>query len=91
MLSYEKGFQREVHCHNFDETAYRKLKKQAFMLKSDFGYTISCELVECPGQVQKVDKVVILCHGLGYAKYGSIKYKHYRRKDIPYADESDVF
>lgn len=74
MLSYEKGFQREVHCHNFDETAYRKLKKQAFMLKSDFGYTISCELVECPGQVQKVDKVVILCHGLGYAKYGSIKY-----------------
>jgi fermentation-respiration switch protein FrsA (DUF1100 family) len=72
MLSYEKGFQREVNCNKFDLKTYRSMEKQAFHIKSDYGYILSCELVEAPERKEK--KIVILCHGLGYAKYGSIKY-----------------
>lgn len=75
MLSYDKGFQREVNCKKFDLKTYRSMEKQAFFIRSNYGYTLSCELVECPQlKEQKEKQVAILCHGLGYAKYGSIKY-----------------
>ncbi len=93
MLSYNKGFQREVDCHNFDLDSYRNKVKKSFHIKSDYGYLLSCELVDNLQQThqQKTDqkpqqkiqsqqseyhnkKIVILCHGLGFAKYGSIKY-----------------
>ena len=72
MLTYKKGLQREINCHKFDLQTYRNRNKKTFSVKSDYGYVLSCELVECPDQSEK--KLVILCHGLGYAKYGSIKY-----------------
>ena len=71
-LPYEKGFQREVDCHKFDLQTYQDKKMKSFSMKSDYGYILACELAECPNQSKK--KVAILCHGFGYAKYGSIKY-----------------
>ena len=72
MLSYDKGFQREVQCNKFNEKKYRDRVKEIFRLKSDYGYILTCELVECPDNKEK--KIAILCHGLSYARYGSIKY-----------------
>lgn len=104
MLSYEKGFQREVSCKKFDLQSYQSRRKKTFTLKSDFGYLLSCELYEPDtaeenvqenvsademdnigeqknasnrfeqGSDRKDKKIAILCHGLGYAKYGSLKY-----------------
>lgn len=72
MLSYAKGFQREVDCRKFDLNTYQNKVKRTFHIKSDYGYLLCCELVECPEHTGK--KIAILCHGLGYARYGSIKY-----------------
>lgn len=72
MLSYDKGFQREVDCNKFDLPSYQDKIKQTFRIKSDYGYILYCELVENPNKEDK--KIAILCHGLGYARYGSIKY-----------------
>lgn len=72
MLSYEKGYKREVDCKKFDEEVYRNKVKQNFRIKSDYGYSLYCELVESDHKEDK--KIAILCHGLGYATYGSIKY-----------------
>jgi fermentation-respiration switch protein FrsA (DUF1100 family) len=72
MISFEKGFQREAACRKFDTEAYKNYKKKNFNLPSEFGYILSCELMESPKPEEK--KIAVLCHGLGYAKYGSIKY-----------------
>lgn len=89
MLSYEKGFQREVNCRKFNLQSYETRKKKTFTLRSDYGYLLSCELYEPENGEEKADnqekkntgqivkkgrKIVVLCHGLGYAKYGSLKY-----------------
>lgn len=72
MLSYAKGFQREVDCHKFDLAAYQNKVKRTFHIRSDYGYLMTCELVGNPELTGK--RIAILCHGLGYARYGSIKY-----------------
>ena len=90
MLSYDKGFKREVTCKRIDEQAYQNMIKKTFNVKSDFGYIISCELIDPDNEAAESKmnnnqtsgkenpkgeiKIAILCHGFGYAKYGSIKY-----------------
>lgn len=71
-LPYDKGFKRETGCKFFDLQAYLKLPKKTFSIQSDFGYILSCELIETQSKTD--NKLVILCHGLGCAKYNSIKY-----------------
>ena len=71
-IPYHKGFRRETLCKSFDYEAYKKLPKKEFTIPSDFGYELSCELVEAQDMTEK--KLAILCHGLGCAKYTSIKY-----------------
>lgn len=75
-LSYDKGFQREVRCKKFDTKIYEKWDKKIFSLKSDYGYVLSCELIENmeESSPDNPKKIAILCHGLGCAKYESIKY-----------------
>ncbi|MDF2842203.1 MAG: hypothetical protein K0R00_629 [Herbinix sp.] len=72
MLSYKKGLQREKDCKKFDFELYNERKKENFTIVSDYGYSLCCELVEA--EDNKDLKIVILCHGFGYARYGSIKY-----------------
>ncbi len=71
-LPYQKGFQREKDCKKFDFELYNKRKKQNFTVLSDYGYPLSCELVEAEDNEEL--KIAILCHGFGHARYGSIKY-----------------
>ena len=104
-LSYQKGYQKEADCGKLDTKAYESWTKRRFTLPSDFGYRISCELIEPKGEEEgdsadtiepkweeednpagatepkgreKLEdnskKIAILCHGLGCAKYHSIKY-----------------
>ena len=72
VIPYEKGFRKETLCKSFDLDYYKKLPKKVFTIQSDFGYELSCELVEAVDNLDK--KLAILCHGLGCAKYTSIKY-----------------
>ncbi len=82
MLSYRRGFQREVRCGKLDEAAYRQWKRHSFTILSDYGYRIFCERIE-ERVIEAADaafhpaerkKIVILCHGLGNARYSCIKY-----------------
>ncbi len=84
MLPYGKGYQREINCNRIDSEEYYSWEKEIFTLKSDYGYRLSCELLDGRSQVVKEDvasevkdkpeKIAILCHGFGYAKYSGIKY-----------------
>ncbi len=82
MLSYRRGFRREVRCGKLDEAAYRQWKKHSFTLQSDYGYRLFCERIEdrvseATDTVEhpfEEKRIVILCHGLGYARYSCIKY-----------------
>lgn len=75
-LSYKHGFKREVRCKSFDHKTYETWRRKSFALKSQYGYSLSCELLEenVPQEEGKDKKIAILCHGLGCAKYQSIKY-----------------
>jgi fermentation-respiration switch protein FrsA (DUF1100 family) len=75
-LSCDKIFKNEAAEGRFDEAAYQATKKYKFILKSEFNYDISCELLEPEPVNKKVqdNKIAILCHGLGYSKYGCLKY-----------------
>ncbi len=82
MLSYRRGYKREVRCGKLDEAAYRQWKKHSFTLQSDYGYRIFCERIE-DKVIEAVDaafhpsekkRIAILSHGLGYARYSCIKY-----------------
>jgi alpha-beta hydrolase superfamily lysophospholipase len=98
MLTYGKGYQREINCNKVDSEEYYSWDKEIFTLKSDYGYRLSCELLDGRSKVMKnqglkqedkeqdsintdtkslkntPEKIAILCHGLGYAKYSGIKY-----------------
>jgi uncharacterized protein len=80
MLPYQKGYQREINCNKVNSEEYYSWEKEIFTLKSDYGYRLSCELLDGREQDQKEAarkkevKIAILCHGLGYAKYSGIKY-----------------
>jgi uncharacterized protein len=88
MLSYEKGFQRDIRCNRIDSELYQTWKKREFLLTSDYGYKLFCELIEAENKTAAggdtvtgvatatgvAEKIAVLCHGLGCARYGSIKY-----------------
>jgi fermentation-respiration switch protein FrsA (DUF1100 family) len=76
MLPYEKGLKREVNCGKVDREAYEARRTKSFCIKSDFGYILSCELLESQLTDNNIESenIAILCHGLGMAKYCSFKY-----------------
>ena len=85
MLSYHRGFRREIRCGKLNEVDYQQWKKHSFTITSDFGYRIYCERIEDKLQTEaedskqelpdnEVKKIAILSHGLGCARYSCIKY-----------------
>ncbi len=77
MLAYDKGLRMQVKCNKFNSSVYGEWKKERFQLESEFGYTLSCELLEACKQDNKKAadrKIAVLCHALGCAKFESIKY-----------------
>jgi alpha-beta hydrolase superfamily lysophospholipase len=79
MLPYGKGYQREVDCNKVNSEEYYSWDKEVFTLKSDYGYRLSCERLDGRYYYNEAvdknsNKIAILCHGFGYAKYSGIKY-----------------
>ncbi len=76
-LSYEKQFRSEIKKGRFDQNSYQNADKLPLKIRSDFGYSLSCELLR-PNSEKEMEMsgtgVVILCHGLGCAKCVCIKY-----------------
>ncbi len=70
-LSCNRSFRMEAALGKFNPEAYQKTKKQWFMVRSEFGYSLSCELLE---PERDCDKLAILCHGFSHSKYGSLIY-----------------
>jgi len=72
-ISCEKIYRMEAKRGKFDEEFYKSTKKKQFMILSDFGYNLSCELLE-PDNMNNGNKIVILCHGFSQGKYRSLIY-----------------
>lgn len=74
-LSCDKIYYNELARGKFDEKKYRDTKKTEFYIVSDYGYLISCELLEnIQNQKKCSKKIAILCHGFSCAKYMSLIY-----------------
>lgn len=73
---YEDTYRRNLEGKKFDENIYKGWNKTDFYLKSQYGYDLSCELIE-DNQDENLGeriKVMVIVHGITWSKYGSIKY-----------------
>ncbi len=70
-LSCDKTFWMEARLGKFNAEAYEKTRKLRFNVRSDYGYPLSCELLE---PKREGEKLAILCHGFSHSKYGSLIY-----------------
>ncbi len=88
-LACDRIYRMEVKKGRFDEALYKRTKKKELMILSDYGYYISCEMLEpetsfiqclLPNEVsnETVDEaglpVAIMCHGFSQGKYRSLIY-----------------
>jgi fermentation-respiration switch protein FrsA (DUF1100 family) len=80
-LSCDRIYQIEVKKGRFDEVAYKRTKKKLFMISSDYGYDLSCEILEPEESfATRWDAIIpqtpiaILCHGFSQGKYRSLIY-----------------
>jgi len=75
-LSYDKLYEREVAEGKLNEKEYQAMNKSKFIITSDFGYPLSCELLETDYTKQNNadKKIAVLCHGFTCAKYSSVLY-----------------
>lgn len=71
-VSNERIFRIGAKTGRFDENAYYRTKKKRFTILSDYGYYISCELLEPEGECH--NQIVILCHGFSQGKYRSLMF-----------------
>jgi alpha-beta hydrolase superfamily lysophospholipase len=53
MLPYGKGYQREINCNKVNSEEYYSWDKEIFTLRSDYGYRLSCELLDGRNQDMK--------------------------------------
>jgi fermentation-respiration switch protein FrsA (DUF1100 family) len=79
-LSCHKIYKIEAKRGSFDEGMYKRTRKKRFMLLSEYGYLISCELLE-PEEasrsryhIRQKTPIAILCHGFSQGKYRSLIY-----------------
>lgn len=79
-LSCDRIYQMEAKNGRFDEKAYKRTKKKQFMIPSDYGYLLSCELLEPEEKAATrygtwyQTPIAILCHGFSQGKYRSLIY-----------------
>lgn len=86
-LSCDKIYRIEAKTGKFNEIAYKNTKKRKFMITSDYGYNLSCELLQQPDgtpdgaryqhnwcQAPNPDVIAIICHGFSQGKYKSLIY-----------------
>ncbi|TAH66915.1 MAG: alpha/beta hydrolase [Anaerolineaceae bacterium] len=85
-LSCDRIYRMEAKSGKFNEAAYKSTKKRRFMISSDYGYYLSCEILEPEEPIdsrqctrygtwyQKQTPIAILCHGFSQGKYRSLMY-----------------
>lgn len=73
---YEYTYKRNLHKKNFDENLYHGWIKSDFFIPSQYGYNLSCELLESDiyENIGEKIKIMILVHGITWSKYSSLKY-----------------
>ena len=70
-VSTKREYKMGVKLGRFCEETYKNTKKKKFMIYSDYGYNLSCELLESG---LPDNKIAILCHGFSHGKYKSLIY-----------------
>lgn len=73
-LSSDRLYRMEVNMGRFDEATYMGTLKKKFMIKSEYGYYLSCELLEPKTSDYKLIPIAIMCHGFSQGKYRSLIY-----------------
>lgn len=79
-LSCDRIYRMEVKKRRFDEELYKSTRKKQFMILSDYGYSLSCELMEPEEAFASRYRacyqtpIAILCHGFSQGKYRSLIY-----------------
>lgn len=74
-LSCDRIYRMEVKAGKFNEELYKQAKKMQFRVLSDYGYYLSCELLDGSTLNQKNRvPIAILCHGFSQSKYRSLIY-----------------
>lgn len=74
-LSCENVYRQEVRRGRCPKDFYQTVRKKQFIIPSQFGYDISCELLEPDNKQQEAyTKLAILLHGFCHAKYGCLVY-----------------
>ncbi|MEG2289206.1 MAG: alpha/beta hydrolase [Clostridium sp.] len=73
---YEDTYNREVQGGRLDENLYNSWNKKDFFIKSNYGYNLSCELIEDKKYENSDErvKIMVLVHGITWSKYGEVKY-----------------
>lgn len=73
---YNDTYRRCVNSKVLDEELYNSWTRTDFYIPSDYGYDLSCELLEndyYESLGEKI-KIMVLVHGITWSKYSSIKY-----------------
>lgn len=73
-LSCDELYEREVAKGKFDSDTYQSMKKVKFNLNSNYGYTLSCELLGEENLKGDKKNIAVLCHGFTCAKCVSLIY-----------------
>ena len=71
-LSNNRIYRIGAKTGRFNETVYKNSMKKQFMILSDYGYFLSCEVLE-PEEADRIP-IAILCHGYSQGKYRSLMY-----------------
>lgn len=68
--SHDDTYNSEVSSGRLDENSFKQWEKQEVFIRSPFGYNLYGLYFPSQGS----NKAVILCHGITYTLYGSVKY-----------------
>ncbi|HPM95197.1 MAG TPA: alpha/beta fold hydrolase [Mesotoga sp.] len=69
-VPYEETYRMEIDKGRFDPVWYDKLKKEEHWIDSPYGYKLHAIYLPCDAS----KKTVIICHGITYSLFGSMKY-----------------
>ncbi|SNR94743.1 hypothetical protein SAMN05446037_100223 [Anaerovirgula multivorans] len=75
-LTHEKTYQKELEAGRINKKVFEELYKEEVSIKSPFGY----DLYGLYFPLENAKKTMILCHGITYTLYGSVKYMELYQK-----------